>query len=80
MFTDCGQLNNEERVSMGDKEQIILEAMTKAGKPVRPDDVAKMTGLESKEISKIISNLKNRAKSFLPSATFMHLVEINLKK
>jgi len=64
MFTDCGQLNNEEKVSMGNKEQIILEAMTKAG------DVAKMTGLESKEISKIISNLKKQGKIFSPKRCF----------
>ena len=70
MFTDCGQLNNEEKVSMGNKEQIILEAMTKAGKPVRPDDVAKMTGLESKEISKIISNLKKQGKILSPKRCF----------
>jgi len=64
MFTDCGQLNNEEKVSMGNKEQIILEAMTKAG------DVAKMTGLESKEISKIISNLKKQGKILSPKRCF----------
>ena len=58
---------------MSDKEQIILEAMTKAGKPLRPGDVAKMTGLESKEISKIISNLKKRGKIFSPKLCFYAL-------
>ena len=64
MFTDCGQPNNKEKVSMGNNEQIILEAMTKAG------DVAKMTGLESKEISKIISNLKKQGKILSPKRCF----------
>ncbi|MFQ5722441.1 MAG: transcriptional regulator [Candidatus Aminicenantales bacterium] len=55
---------------MSTKEQIILEAMTKAGKPVRPGEVAKMTGLESKEVSKIISNLKKEGKIFSPKCCF----------
>ncbi|RLA83910.1 MAG: transcriptional regulator, partial [Deltaproteobacteria bacterium] len=38
-----------------DKREMVLEALRKAGKPVRPGDVAKATGLDSKEVSKIIS-------------------------
>ena len=44
---------------MSDKEQ-VLEAMKKAGKPVRPGDLAKELGLESKAVSKIIADLKKR--------------------
>ncbi len=47
---------------MEDKKSQVLEAMKKAGKPVRPGDVAKATGLESKEVSKIISELKKEGK------------------
>ena len=43
-------------------EKKILSAMKKAGKPVRPGEVAKMIGEESKEVSKIISSLKKRGK------------------
>ena len=43
-------------------EKKVLNAMKKAGKPLRPDEVAKMIGEESKEVSKIISSLKKRGK------------------
>ena len=36
--------------------------MKKAGKPMRPGDLAKMTGIESKEVSKIIDDLKKKGK------------------
>jgi len=36
----------------------VLKAMKKAGKPVRPGDLAKELGMESKEVSNIISQLK----------------------
>jgi len=45
-----------------DKERIVLEAMKNAGKPVRPGDIAKATGLESKEVSKLIKSLKKKGK------------------
>ena len=38
--------------------QKILDAMKKAGKPVQPGDLAKELGLESKTVSKVISQLK----------------------
>ncbi|SNR61320.1 helix-turn-helix transcriptional regulator [Desulfurobacterium atlanticum] len=43
-----------------DKEKVVLEAMKGAGKPVRPGDVAKATGLDSKEVSKIIKSLREK--------------------
>ncbi|MEW5724202.1 MAG: winged helix-turn-helix transcriptional regulator [Thermodesulfobacteriota bacterium] len=36
----------------------VLTAMKKAGKPVRPGDLAQQLGLDSKEVSKIIQELK----------------------
>jgi len=33
-------------------EKKILDAMKKAGKPVRPGDVAKMIGADGKEVSR----------------------------
>ena len=33
-------------------EEMVLDAFRKAGKPLRPGDVAKLTGLDSKEVSK----------------------------
>ena len=40
----------------------VLNAMKKAGKPVRPGDIAKMIGEESKDVSKTISELKKQGK------------------
>ncbi|MCS7365665.1 MAG: transcriptional regulator [archaeon GB-1867-035] len=55
---------------MENKEQIVLEAMKKAGKPVRPGDIAKMTGLDSKEVSKIIRALKKNGKVISPKRCY----------
>ena len=55
---------------MDDKEQMVLEAMGKAGKPVRPGDVAKIIGLESKEVSKAISSLKKKGKVISPKRCY----------
>ncbi len=60
---------------MAEKEQIILEAMKKAGKPVRPGDVAKTTGIDSKEVSKIIKELKKKGKVISPKRCFYAPVE-----
>jgi len=60
---------------MEEKERFVLEAMKKAGKPVRPGDVAKMTGLESKEVSKIISDLKKKGKVSSPKRCYYAPVE-----
>jgi Mn-dependent DtxR family transcriptional regulator len=45
---------------MDQKEKAVLDAMKKAGKPVRPGDVAKAMNLESKEVSQIIDSLKKQ--------------------
>ena len=34
---------------MADNQQVVLDAMKNAGKPVRPGDVAKVTGIDSKK-------------------------------
>jgi len=53
-----------------EKEQMVLEAMEKAGKPVRPGDVAKTTGLAKDEVSKIINSLKTKGKVTSPKRCF----------
>ncbi|RKY85761.1 transcriptional regulator [candidate division KSB1 bacterium] len=55
---------------MAEKEQIILDAMEKAGKPVRPGDVVKMCGLPKEEVSKAIKELKKEGKIFSPKRCF----------
>ncbi len=51
-------------------EQKVLDAMKKAGKPVRPGDVAKMLGVEGKEVSKAINSLKKQGKVISPKRCF----------
>lgn len=60
---------------MVDNEQIVFEAMKKAGKPVRPGDVTNMTGLGSKEVSKAINGLKKKGKVSSPKRCFYAPVE-----
>jgi Mn-dependent DtxR family transcriptional regulator len=55
---------------MEDKEKMVFETMKKVGKPVRPGDVAEMTGLESKEVSKIIKSLKSKGKVISPKRCY----------
>ncbi len=55
---------------MEEKEQMVLKAMEKAGKPVRPGEVAKMVGLASDEVSKIIKSLKKKGKVTSPKRCF----------
>ena len=44
--------------------------MKKAGKPVRPGDVAKMIGEDSKAVSKAISELKKQGKVTSPKRCY----------
>ncbi len=53
-----------------EKEQIVLDAMRQAGKPVRPGDVAAMTGLKSEEVSKIIKKLQEKGLVVSPKRCF----------
>ncbi len=60
---------------MEEKEQRVLEAMEKAGKPVRPGDVAKITGLPKDEVSKVIRSLKKKGKVTSPKRCFWALAK-----
>ncbi len=55
---------------MGDVEEKVLRAMEDAGKPVRPGDVANMTGIDKDSISKAIKNLKKEGKIYSPKRCF----------
>ena len=55
---------------MEEKEQMVLEAMEKVGKPVRSGEVAKLVGLASDEVSKIIKSLKKKGKVTSPKRCF----------
>jgi hypothetical protein len=60
---------------MAEVEHTILDTMKKAGKPLRPGDVTKMTGMDSKEVSTIISDLKKKGKVSSPKRCFYAPVE-----
>jgi len=60
---------------MADKEQIILQAMKKAGKPVKPGEVARMVDVDSKEAAKIMTGLKKKGKITSPKRCFYALIE-----
>jgi DNA-binding MarR family transcriptional regulator len=55
---------------MEDKEKLVLDTMKKAGKPVRPGDVAKAAELDSKEVSKIIDSLKKKGMVVSPKRCY----------
>jgi len=56
-------------MEMGNEEK-VLGAMKKAGKPVRPGDVAEMTGLDKKEVGKAFDALKKEGKITSPKRCF----------
>ena len=56
-------------------EKKVLNAMKKAGKPVRPGDIAKMIGEESKDVSKTISELKKKGRVISPKRCYYSLGE-----
>ncbi len=53
-----------------DKKELVLKAMRDAGKPVRPGDIAKATGLDSKEVSKLIKELRAEGKVISPKRCY----------
>ncbi len=55
---------------MAEKAKQILDAMKKAGKPVKAGEVAQATGIDGKEVTKIIGALKKEGKVISPKACF----------
>ena len=51
---------------MADLKETVLDEMKKAGKPVRPADVAKVLDVDSKLVSKAIKQLKDEGKIISP--------------
>jgi len=51
-------------------EKKVLDAMKKAGKPLRPGEVAKLIDEDSKAVSKIISALKKQGKVISPKRCY----------
>lgn len=51
---------------MSDSKEKVLQAMKEKGKPVRPGDIADATGIDKKEVSKLIGQLKQEGKVVSP--------------
>lgn len=48
----------------------VLEAMRKNGQPMRPGDIAEATGLDKKELDKLIKVLKDEELIYSPKRCF----------
>ncbi len=48
----------------------VLEAMRKNGQPMRPGDIAEATGIDKKDLDKVIKVLKNEDLIFSPIRCF----------
>ena len=55
---------------MSEHKDKVLKAVKDAGKPVRPGDVAKTLGMDSKDVSKAIDALKKEGKVHSPKRCF----------
>ena len=55
---------------MDDKVTLVFEAMKKAGKPVRTGEIAEVTGIDKKEVTKLISLLKKEGKVISPKRCY----------
>ncbi|WP_456465268.1 winged helix-turn-helix transcriptional regulator [Persephonella sp.] len=51
-------------------EQKVLEAMKKAGKPLKTGEIAELTGLDKKEVEKAIKKLKKEGKIESPKRCY----------
>ncbi len=67
LIISTSTFNTWIKIDMKDK---VLTAMKDAGKPVRPGDVAKTLGVESKDVSKAIKSLKEDGKVISPKRCY----------
>lgn len=53
-----------------DSEKLVLDALSKAGEPMKAAGIAEATGLDKKEVDKVIKKLKKEAKIQSPKNCF----------
>lgn len=58
---------------MSSVEDKVLEAFRNAGKPLRPGDVVKITGLDKKSVQQVINKLKKEGKLISPKRCYYSL-------
>lgn len=54
---------------------IVFEAMKKAEKPVRPQEVVTMTGLSKEEVSQVTKELKKKGEIISPKRCYYASIE-----
>ncbi len=62
--------NGSEAKKLKEKEQLTLEVMARAGKPLRSGEIAELVNLTKDEASKIVKNLKEKGKITSPKRCF----------
>jgi DNA-binding Lrp family transcriptional regulator len=55
---------------MADSKAKVVQALQKAGKPLRPADIVTATGLSKEEVTKLLKELKKEGKVISPKACF----------
>jgi len=55
---------------MADNKEIMLEAMKKAGKPLKAGEVVELTGLPEKEVARLIKALQAEGQIVSPKRCF----------
>jgi DNA-binding IclR family transcriptional regulator len=55
---------------VAEKSQTVLDAMKKAAKPMKPGEIADATGIDQKEVAKIIETLKKEGKVASPKRCY----------
>ena len=55
---------------MADPKQIVLEFLKNDGNPRKTDEIAQSTGLDKKEVSKVITKLKKEGLVFSPKRCY----------
>jgi len=56
-------------------EKKVVAAMKKAGTPVKAGEIAKVLGVENKEVSKVFQELKKQGKIVSPKRCFYALAD-----
>jgi DNA-binding MarR family transcriptional regulator len=58
------------KMDMEAKEKKVLDAMKKAGQPLRPGEIAEKAAMDKAEVTKIIDKLKKEGKVSSPKRCF----------
>jgi hypothetical protein len=53
-----------------DSEKLVMDVLTKAGEPLKAGGIAEATGLDKKEVDKVLKKLKKEAKIHSPKNCF----------